>query len=99
MGMRQTAVGALLLIGLSTSAEPQVEDSFQISVNVNLVVLNPTVRDRNGRFVSDLNDQNFDRLRRRCPAIHPGVPARRCPGYRGAGCRPQRKHGAEALPT
>jgi len=58
-GMRHTVIPALLLIGLSTSAEPQGRDSFQISVDVNLVVLNPTVRDRNGRFVSDLTERNF----------------------------------------
>ncbi len=38
----------------------QVPEPFQISVNVNLVVLNPTVRDRSGGFVSDLHEQNFE---------------------------------------
>jgi VWFA-related protein len=51
----------------SLTAQPQVpparasEDPglYKISVNVELVVLNATVRDRTGRFVSDLRQQAF----------------------------------------
>jgi len=57
--MRQTVIPVLFLIGLVRSAEAQVPEPFQISVNVNLVVLNPTVRDRKGGFVSDLSERDF----------------------------------------
>ncbi len=57
--MRQTVIPALLLIGFPGSVKPQVENPFQISVSVNMVVLNPIVRDSNGRFVSDLKERNF----------------------------------------
>ena len=36
-----------------------VPEPFQISVNVNLVVLNPVVRDRKGQFASDLHEGDF----------------------------------------
>jgi len=58
--MRQTVIPVLFLIGLVSTAQAQVPEPFQISVNVNLVVLNPTVRDRSGAFVSDLQEQNFE---------------------------------------
>jgi VWFA-related protein len=57
--MRQTVITALFLSALASSAEAQIPESFQISVNVDLVVLNPTVRDRKGGFVSDLREQDF----------------------------------------
>jgi Ca-activated chloride channel family protein len=57
--MRQTVIPALLLIGLSGAAEPQVAEPFQISVNVDLVLLQPVVRDRNGQFASDLRERDF----------------------------------------
>jgi len=57
--MRQTVIPVLLLTGLVRSAGAQVPEPFQISVNVNLVVLNPVVRDRKGGFVSDLREQDF----------------------------------------
>lgn len=44
----------LLTIGLASDAQ-----SFQISVNVDLVLLNPTVRDRRGNFIADLQENNF----------------------------------------
>jgi Ca-activated chloride channel homolog len=58
----------LLLIGLGGGAEPQAppsadspdSQSFRISVNLDLVVLQATVRGRNGRFVSDLREQDFE---------------------------------------
>jgi VWFA-related protein len=57
----------LLLISLAGSAEPQISAAsqgqdpgpYRISVNVDLVVLHPIVRDRKGRFVSDLREQDF----------------------------------------
>jgi VWFA-related protein len=49
----------LLLIGLASNAEAQSPEPFQISVNVDLVVLNPVVRERNGQFASDLREPNF----------------------------------------
>jgi len=54
--MRHTVMAVLFLIGLVSNAEAQVPESFQISVDVNLVVLNPTVRDAKGGFVSDLRE-------------------------------------------
>jgi Ca-activated chloride channel family protein len=58
----------LLPIGLLCAAEPQAPATidgqaprpYLISVNVNLVVLHPTVRDRKGRFASDLREQDFE---------------------------------------
>ena len=49
----------LLLIGVAYSAAAQTPEPFQISVNVNLVLLNPVVRDRNGQFTSDLREPDF----------------------------------------
>jgi Ca-activated chloride channel homolog len=49
----------LLLTGLARSAGPQAPEPFQISVNVDLVVLNPVVRERNGQFASDLRERDF----------------------------------------
>jgi Ca-activated chloride channel family protein len=57
--MRQSLIPLLLLIGLARTAEPQGAEPFQISVNVDLVVLDPVVRERNGRFASDLLERNF----------------------------------------
>jgi Ca-activated chloride channel family protein len=48
-----------LLIVLVSPATPQEARPYQISVNVDLVVLPVTVRDRSGHFVSDLGDQDF----------------------------------------
>ena len=57
----------LLLIGFAGGAESQAPPSidgqaprpYRISVNVDLVVLHATVRDRKGRFASDLREQDF----------------------------------------
>jgi Ca-activated chloride channel family protein len=57
----------LLLIGLAVSAEPQRPPAidtqgpqpYQLSVNVDLVVLNAVVRDGKGRIATDLSEQNF----------------------------------------
>src|ERR1700722_1027337 len=57
--MRQSLVAMLLMFGLARPAESQAPEPFQISVNVDLVVLNPVVRERNGRFASDLRERDF----------------------------------------
>jgi Ca-activated chloride channel family protein len=57
----------LFLIGLAGGANPpeltpsggQDPGSFRIAVNVDLVVLHATVRDRSGRFVSGLRQEDF----------------------------------------
>src|SRR2546430_921419 len=50
-----------LLVVLAGDARPlgQEPDTFKLSVNVNLVVVDATVRDRGGRSVPDLSQQNF----------------------------------------
>jgi len=55
------SVGLLLLLSLigRDSWAFAIQDEFQISVNVDLVVLNATVRDRNGRLVGNLAEQDF----------------------------------------
>src|SRR5690242_18671629 len=58
----------LLLIGLVGDAETQAPPlmdgqaahPYRLSVNVDLVVLNATVRDRKGHVASDLGEQNFE---------------------------------------
>jgi Ca-activated chloride channel family protein len=49
-----------LLAAFAASAWPQTPESFRISVNVNLVVLHPTVRDAKGQFAADLREQDFE---------------------------------------
>ena len=60
------ALPSLLLIGLAGGAQSlqapaskEAQGPFQISVNVDLVVLNATVRDSKGRFAPDLGEQDF----------------------------------------
>ena len=60
------ALPSLLLIGLAGGAQSlqapaskETQGPFQISVNVDLVVLNATVRDSKGRFAPDLREQDF----------------------------------------
>ena len=50
----------LLLASLLGNAKPKAQEPFQISVNVHLVLLNTTVRDRRGLAVSDLSEQAFE---------------------------------------
>jgi VWFA-related protein len=58
---------SLLLIFLAGGAQPQAPSAteahgpgpFQISVNVDLVVLNATVRDSKGRFAPNLDERDF----------------------------------------
>jgi VWFA-related protein len=45
---------------LSPTSKAQDPESYRIAVDVDWVVLHPTVRDRKGRFVSDLREQNFE---------------------------------------
>ena len=49
-----------LAAGARPQSENPAEDSLRISVNVDLVVLQATVRDRGGRLVSDLREQDFE---------------------------------------
>jgi Ca-activated chloride channel family protein len=55
------ALATLLLAGSEGAAKSQDADpgSFKISVNVNLVVLHATVRDRQGAFAPDVREQDF----------------------------------------
>src|SRR5271163_3560590 len=59
-----TALLALLVLPAAHSADPaspqEQQTPFQISVNLNLVVLPASVRDRKGGFASDLKEQNFE---------------------------------------
>lgn len=50
----------VLAAGLIAGYEPQAQQPFQISVNVDLVVLNATVRDKQGRAAADLREQDFE---------------------------------------
>lgn len=49
---------ALLLL-FSLTLSDSTQDAFKISINVDYVVLNATVRDRKGRLVSDLKERDF----------------------------------------
>jgi len=49
----------LLVVGFTGDAEAQAPPPYRISVNVDLVVLHPTVRDRKGVVASDLREQDF----------------------------------------
>ena len=56
----------LMVLGFYAGAQIAPADNglapeyYRLSVDVNLVVLHATVRDRQGRFVSDLHEQNFE---------------------------------------
>jgi Ca-activated chloride channel homolog len=50
----------LWLTGLPGGARAQTPEEFRISVNVDLVVLHPTVRDGKGQFASDLRERDFE---------------------------------------
>ncbi|MEX2302041.1 MAG: VWA domain-containing protein [Bryobacterales bacterium] len=45
---------------LSPTSKAQDLEPFRIAVDVDLVVLHPVVRDRKGRFISDLGEQDFE---------------------------------------
>jgi len=48
------------LLCFAGNGTPQTSEPFRISVDVNLVVLHPTVRDGKGQFASDLRAQDFE---------------------------------------
>jgi Ca-activated chloride channel family protein len=50
----------IMLIAFAAVAGAQLAEPFRISVNVDLVVLNVTARDHEGRVVSDLRQQDFE---------------------------------------
>jgi Ca-activated chloride channel family protein len=54
------ALSLVLLAGFPAVSGSQVSQPFQVSVNVDLVVLNATVRDRKGQFASNLREQDFE---------------------------------------
>ena len=85
---------ALAMICLAGRGATQTPEPFRISVDVNLVVLHPTVRDRKGEFASDLQEQDFEVYEDGVRQSIQLVPARGCSGYRRTGCRPQRQHAA-----
>jgi VWFA-related protein len=59
--MHRGYIAVLLLIGFAGFAESQdSRPDFQISVDVDLVALQATVRDRGGHIVSDLREQDFE---------------------------------------
>jgi Ca-activated chloride channel homolog len=66
--VRALALPVLLLITQAVDAGAQVSPashyqdpgSYRIAVSVDLVVLHATVRDRKGRFVSDLREEHFE---------------------------------------
>ncbi len=66
-GAAKALVLSVLFLILSTTARAQVappakeadQENFRLSVEVDLVVLQATVRDRTGHSVSDLNQQDF----------------------------------------
>ncbi len=57
--MKYVVLLILLTVTVKESIALASQDGFQISVNVDLVVLNATVRDRNGRLVADLTQRDF----------------------------------------
>ena len=58
--MRTPPIAMLLFAVLPASAQSHDPAPYKISVDVNLVVLNATVRDRKGRMVSDLQERDFE---------------------------------------
>jgi VWFA-related protein len=50
----------LLLVLLLVRVRGQEAQTYQLSVNVNMVVLNATVRDQKGRVAADLRAENFE---------------------------------------
>lgn len=50
----------LLLTTAVADAQPQAPQPYQVSVNVDLVLLNAAVRDRKGAFVPGLREQDFE---------------------------------------
>jgi VWFA-related protein len=72
-------VTALLVFAAGARPLEQEPDAYRLSVNVNLVVVDAAVRDRKGRSVSDLGEQNFavyeDGFRQSiCLFLHEDIP-------------------------
>lgn len=66
------ALPVLFLLTLADQATPQshlASNDYRISVDLDMVVLPATVRDRQGRFVTDLREQDFE-------VFEDGVPQR-----------------------
>jgi len=57
--LAKLALAPLFVIGFAGNAKPQDSEPYKISVNVDLVVLHATVRDRKGGFVSGLSEGDF----------------------------------------
>lgn len=57
--MKPLGLSLLLQLAIGNETGKWAQDPFQISVNVDLVVLNATVRDRTGRLVPDLSAKDF----------------------------------------
>lgn len=57
--MFRVALPFLIVAGLAGDGGSQTVEPFRISVNVDLVVLHPTVRDGKGQFASDLHKEDF----------------------------------------
>jgi Ca-activated chloride channel family protein len=55
-----TALRLLAIVCFAANGGLQAAEPFRISVDVDLVVLHPTVRDGKGRFASDLHSQDFE---------------------------------------
>lgn len=53
------AIPLLLLVGFASDARTQPPPEFEVSVDVNLVVLHATVRNSKGQFASALREQGF----------------------------------------
>ena len=92
--MFRVALPFLIVAGLAGDGGPQTVEPFRISVNVDLVVLHPTVRDGKGQFASDLHEQDFEVYEDGVRQSIKLVPARGRSGYRGTGGRSQQQHAA-----
>jgi VWFA-related protein len=57
---RLIAIALLLLTNTTADAQPLTPEPYHVSVNVNLVLLNASVRDRKGTTVSGLREQDFE---------------------------------------
>jgi len=79
---------------VSPASDGQDPEPYRISVDVDLVVLNATVSDRQGGFATGLREQDFavyeDGVRKVSGCS--GTKISRSPW---AGCRPQWKHAAQ----
>lgn len=58
--MHAGALSTMILLGMAQAQTPVTDPgAFRLSVNVNLVVVNATVRDSKGRFAPDLGQDDF----------------------------------------